>query len=214
MAYTYDSDMRLIRDTDIRHIRADVAARGLDVADVEWVVQYDPPQDPDITGFDFTVSPVLTERMVAVHRVGRAGRMGKGQSSVNHAPRRILRRLHVLTRRPPYPAAYDSTYAAYGASQPYPLPNDSTNAANGGARREESGLPLPQRAPLPPGTASLPSHPRRNQFRPTTSWYKLYCRLGFSCLISPSPALIAPLESAEGTLGPVAPYAKSLPHTA
>ena len=39
----------------------DVAARGLDIPDVAWIVQYDPPQDPD----------------VFVHRVGRTARMGR-----------------------------------------------------------------------------------------------------------------------------------------
>jgi ATP-dependent RNA helicase DDX55/SPB4 len=45
----------------------DVAARGLDVSDVHWVVQYDPPQDP----------------AYFIHRVGRSARAGKrGQSLV------------------------------------------------------------------------------------------------------------------------------------
>ncbi|KAK9918182.1 hypothetical protein WJX75_002016 [Coccomyxa subellipsoidea] len=39
----------------------DVAARGLDIPDVAWIVQVDPPQDPD----------------VFVHRVGRTARMGR-----------------------------------------------------------------------------------------------------------------------------------------
>ena len=38
----------------------DVAARGLDIPNVNWIVQYDAPQDPN----------------VFVHRIGRTGRMG------------------------------------------------------------------------------------------------------------------------------------------
>lgn len=43
-------------------LTTDVAARGLDFSEhpVDWVVQYDPPQDPSYF----------------VHRVGRAARMG------------------------------------------------------------------------------------------------------------------------------------------
>lgn len=39
----------------------DVAARGLDIPDVAWILQVDPPQDPD----------------AFVHRVGRTARMGR-----------------------------------------------------------------------------------------------------------------------------------------
>ena len=44
----------------------DVAARGLDVPDVDWIVQFDAPQDP----------------AAFVHRVGRAGRAGRKGASL------------------------------------------------------------------------------------------------------------------------------------
>ncbi|XP_010257043.1 PREDICTED: DEAD-box ATP-dependent RNA helicase 18 [Nelumbo nucifera] len=44
----------------------DVAARGLDIPGVDWIVQYDPPQDPN----------------VFIHRVGRTARMGKSGSAI------------------------------------------------------------------------------------------------------------------------------------
>ena len=44
----------------------DVAARGLDIPDVQWIVQYDPPQDPN----------------AFVHRIGRTARMGREGSAL------------------------------------------------------------------------------------------------------------------------------------
>lgn len=44
----------------------DVAARGLDVPDVHWVLQMDPPQDPN----------------AFVHRVGRTARLGRDGSAL------------------------------------------------------------------------------------------------------------------------------------
>lgn len=44
----------------------DVAARGLDIPDVDWIIQFDPPQDPN----------------QFVHRIGRTARMGKRGSSL------------------------------------------------------------------------------------------------------------------------------------
>ncbi|KAL4433585.1 hypothetical protein ABPG75_000026 [Micractinium tetrahymenae] len=44
----------------------DVAARGLDIPDVQWIVQFDPPQDPNSF----------------VHRAGRTARMGRSGNAV------------------------------------------------------------------------------------------------------------------------------------
>jgi ATP-dependent RNA helicase RhlE len=44
------------------HVATDVAARGLDVDDITHVINFDPPEEPD----------------VYTHRVGRTGRAGKG----------------------------------------------------------------------------------------------------------------------------------------
>ena len=43
-----------------------MAARGLDIPNVKWIVQYDPPQDPS----------------TFVHRVGRTARMGRAGSAL------------------------------------------------------------------------------------------------------------------------------------
>lgn len=47
-------------------ICTDVAARGIDVPDIDWIIQYTPPQDPAFF----------------VHRVGRTARAGKHGESV------------------------------------------------------------------------------------------------------------------------------------
>ena len=61
----------------------DVAARGLDIPDVDWIVQFEPPQDPD----------------VFIHRVGRTARMGKrGQALVFIDPKEDAY-VHLLGRR-------------------------------------------------------------------------------------------------------------------
>ena len=61
----------------------DVAARGLDIPDIDWIVQFEPPQDPD----------------VFIHRVGRTARMGKrGQALVFIDPKEDSY-VHLLKRR-------------------------------------------------------------------------------------------------------------------
>lgn len=47
-------------------LTTDVAARGLDFPDVDWVLQYDPPQQPD----------------QFVHRIGRTARMGRSGNAL------------------------------------------------------------------------------------------------------------------------------------
>lgn len=45
----------------------DVVARGIDLPDVDWIIQYDPPQDPNFF----------------VHRVGRTARAGRSGSAIS-----------------------------------------------------------------------------------------------------------------------------------
>jgi ATP-dependent RNA helicase DDX55/SPB4 len=58
------SDLRSIPRAVL--ITTDVAARGIDVPDVDWIVQFDPPQDPNMF----------------IHRVGRTARIGKKGSAL------------------------------------------------------------------------------------------------------------------------------------
>ena len=62
----------------------DVAARGLDIPDVHWIVQYDPPQDPS----------------TFVHRVGRTARMGRsGKALVLLMPHEVTYVQFLLLRQ-------------------------------------------------------------------------------------------------------------------
>lgn len=61
----------------------DVAARGLDIPSVTWVIQFDPPQDPD----------------AFVHRVGRTARMGRSGSSCVYLLPHEMAYVELLKRR-------------------------------------------------------------------------------------------------------------------
>ena len=57
-------------------VATDVAARGLDIADVDYVINIDMPEDT----------------MVYVHRTGRTGRAGKNGSAISLvAPKEVIR---------------------------------------------------------------------------------------------------------------------------
>jgi ATP-dependent RNA helicase DDX18/HAS1 len=61
-------------------ICTDVAARGLDIPLVDWIVQYDPPDDPKVCLFLICI--YLTFLQEYIHRVGRTAR---GEGGVGHA---------------------------------------------------------------------------------------------------------------------------------
>jgi ATP-dependent RNA helicase DDX18/HAS1 len=45
-----------------------VAARGLDIPEVDWIVQYDPPDDPKVTGvFGVDLRSALAQRSIFFH---------------------------------------------------------------------------------------------------------------------------------------------------
>jgi ATP-dependent RNA helicase DDX55/SPB4 len=58
------ADLRAIDNAIL--VATDVADRGIDIPDVDWIIQFDPPQDPNMF----------------VHRVGRTARIGKKGSAL------------------------------------------------------------------------------------------------------------------------------------
>lgn len=75
--------IRRFRDNAIEILVAtDVAARGLDIDDIELVFNYDLPYDPE----DY------------VHRIGRTGRAGRSGKSITFVYGRDIRRLEAIER--------------------------------------------------------------------------------------------------------------------
>jgi ATP-dependent RNA helicase DeaD len=79
--------MRTIKDLKSDHLKilvaTDVAARGLNLNDVELVVNYEVPQDPESY----------------IHRIGRTARAGKSGKAITFADNRELEALKVIERR-------------------------------------------------------------------------------------------------------------------
>lgn len=61
-------------------VATDVAARGLDISDVDLVINYDIPQSPEYY----------------VHRIGRTGRFGKEGMAISFVRKRDSRLLVIL----------------------------------------------------------------------------------------------------------------------
>lgn len=67
----------------------DVAARGLDIPAVDWIVQFDPPDDPKVklstqssSSFWIDIEGIFSSNQEYIHRVGRTAR---GEGSSGHA---------------------------------------------------------------------------------------------------------------------------------
>jgi ATP-dependent RNA helicase DeaD len=79
--------MRTIKDLKSDHLKilvaTDVAARGLNLNDVQLVINYEVPQDPESY----------------IHRIGRTARAGKSGQAITFADNRELQSLKVIERR-------------------------------------------------------------------------------------------------------------------
>jgi len=77
--------MREIKAHRLRFMVAtDVAARGIDIQDLSHVIQFSPPEDPEMY----------------VHRAGRTGRMGKGGTAITLVGYRELPRFSAIEKLP------------------------------------------------------------------------------------------------------------------
>eukprot|EP00877_Chromochloris_zofingiensis_P010332 jgi/Chrzof1/5552/Cz16g07090.t1 len=85
----------------------DLAARGLDIPDVAWIVQFDPPQDP----------------AAFVHRVGRTARMGRSGNAVLYLTPHEVTYVNFLKLRkiPLHPGALPQPTPDGSSNKPPPL---------------------------------------------------------------------------------------------
>jgi ATP-dependent RNA helicase DDX55/SPB4 len=113
----------------------DVAARGLDVTDVNWVVQFDAPQDP--ASF--------------VHRVGRSARAGKIGSSLLFISEKEESYIDLLrNRKVPLKPLPDSELCA-----PPPAPVESDDAEVGKDETDNTAEPSSERRIIRSATGAL-----------------------------------------------------------
>jgi len=85
-------------------VASDVAARGLDVADLAAVINYELPTDPD----------------VYVHRIGRTGRAGKGGIVINLCSPREVARADAIAARQGAPLKWARVAPLAGKAQNVP----------------------------------------------------------------------------------------------
>ena len=101
-------------------VATDVAARGIDVAGISHVINFDPPEDRD--GY--------------VHRIGRTGRAGRtgvGVTFVGAEQARDVERIAAELR--PRPRVRRDRAQHAGASRPQPQPQRRRHGNGGGRQR-------------------------------------------------------------------------------
>ena len=146
-------------------VATDIAARGIDVAGVSHVVNYDLPHEPE----------------TYVHRIGRTGRAGASGCAVSFCSVEEighLRSIERLTRRRIDAAANHHEFEMAGAPVAPPVRGDAASAARKGAsslpagggrrRRTSDRAPSGNQAARKPAVAAAagPSAAKRSRRRP------------------------------------------------